>query len=193
MFTDYDREKQLKETDKFLNELEENYLTEFDDYPLSANLYEQKSTLQEMATPWREISKKLDNLRPIRHAHLIKLFYYKGQNHYAENFKGWVASTRKGFDDVQKTSETKKYPSYEKLYNLVWESVEDSFDDFHKRTVKDLNAKYKDFQKITNLKFDEVKSFCQAYNQWACKKISKDGGITYIDTEAKIKELLGLN
>lgn len=155
-------------------------------------VYNESIHLQEMARPWTEIAKAIDDLRVIRHAHLIKLFYYKGQTHYAENFDGWVASARKGFDDVPKVKGTNKYPDFGKLYNLVWESIEDSFDDFHKRTVKDLNTAYTDFEKIENVDLDGVRNFVSAYNNWACGIITKEGGITYTDTVDKIKELLGL-
>lgn len=155
-------------------------------------IYNEAMRLQEMAQPWNVIIMQLDSLRPIRHAHLIKLYYYRGQTHYDENFDGWVASARKGFDDVPKVKGTNKYPEFKKLYNHVWESMEDSFDDFHNRTVKDLNKLYTDFEKINTLDFDGVRSFVAAFNQWACEVISKDGGITYSDTVDKINELLNL-
>lgn len=154
-------------------------------------IYDKTVHLQEMAQPWNVIIMQLDNLRPIRHAHLIKLYYYKGQTHYDENFEGWVASSRKGFDDVPKVKGTNKYPYFKKLYNHVWESIEDSFDDFHKRTVSDLNKAYTDFVPIKEIDFVGVKSFISNFNKWACECISKEGGISFEDTKDKIKELLG--
>lgn len=156
------------------------------------DIYNKSIHLQEMAQSWNVIIMQLDNLRPIRHAHLIKLYYYKGQNHYDENFEGWAASARKGFEDVPKLKGTNKYPDFRKLNNHVWESVEDSFDDFHERTVSDLNAAYKDFVPIEKIDFIGVKNFVSEYNKWACECISKKGGTTFDKTKIKIKELLGL-
>ena len=103
-----------------------------------------------------------------------------------------MASSRKGFDDVPKVKGTNKYPEFKKLYNHVWESVEDSFDDFHKRTVSDLNKAYTDFVPINEIDFVGVKSFISNFNKWACECISKEGGISFEDTKGKIKELLGI-
>lgn len=154
--------------------------------------YNEAAHLREMAQPWKVIILQLDNLRPIRHAHLIKLYYYKGQNHYDENFEGWAASARKGLDDVPKVKGTNKYPEFNKLYNHVWESIEDSFDDFHRRTVSDLNSACTDFAPITNIEYDNVKSFVSSFNKWACECISREGGVSFEDTKSKIKELLGI-
>lgn len=58
-------------------------------------IYDSSAHLREMAQPWNVIISQLDSLRSVRHAHLIKLYYYKGQNHYEENFEGWVALPEK--------------------------------------------------------------------------------------------------
>ena len=155
-------------------------------------IYENAVRLREMAQAWNEIILRLDNLRPVRHAHLIKLYYYKGQNHYDENFEGWTASARKGFDDVPKVKGTNKYPGFNKLYDHVWESVEDSFDDFHRRTVSDLNKAYTDFAPIDTIDYAGVKAFVSRFNRWACECISTEGGITFEDTKSKILELLAI-
>ena len=42
-------------------------------------IYENAVRLRETAQAWNEIILRLDNLRPVRHAHLIKLYYYKRQ------------------------------------------------------------------------------------------------------------------
>lgn len=151
-----------------------------------------KVHLTEMAKPWSKIALALDVTRPIRHEHLIKLSYYKGQNHYEENFEGWVASARKGFDDVPKVKGTNKYPEFNKLYNHVWESMEDSFDDFHRRTVSDLNKAYTDFVPISTIDYNGVKDFVSNFNRWACECISREGGISFEDTKSKIRELFGI-
>lgn len=156
-------------------------------------IYNKASHLREMAQPWNLIILQLDNLRPIRHAHLIKLYYYKGQSRYDENFEGWAASARKGFDDVPKVKGTNEYPDFNRLYNHVWKSIEDSFDDFHKRTVSDLNKAYTDFTAIDEIDFNGVKEFVSGFNKWACECISKEGGVSFDDTKRKIKELLKIN
>ena len=53
-------------------------------------IFNESIHLREMARPWADISASIDNLRVVRQEHLIKLFYYKNQNHYVENFDGWV-------------------------------------------------------------------------------------------------------
>lgn len=58
-------------------------------------IYDSSAHLREMAQPWNVIISQLDSFRSVRHAHLIKLYYYKGQNHYEENFEGWVALPEK--------------------------------------------------------------------------------------------------
>ena len=153
-------------------------------------IYDSSAHLREMAQPWNVIISQLDSFRSVRHAHLIKLYYYKGQNHYEENFEGWVASARKGFDDVPKVKGTNKYPEFNKLYNHVWKSMEDSFDDFHRRTVSDLNKAYTDFIPISTIDYNGVKDFVSNFNRWACECISKEGGISFEDTKSKIRELL---
>ena len=54
-----------------------------------------KVHLTEMAQPWSKIALALDVTRPIRHEHLIKLYYYKSQNHYDRNFDGWIGSAKR--------------------------------------------------------------------------------------------------
>lgn len=145
-----------------------------------------------MARHIKEIMREIDSLRSIRHKHLIKLYYYRGQNNYNNEFSGWVESARKGFEDVPKVKGTNKYPDFNKLYEWCWKSVEDSFDDFHKGVVADLNYKNKNFENINYIAYNEVRTFVENYNKWACKEISQKGHITIEETENKIKELLCL-
>lgn len=100
-----------------------------------------KVHLIEMAQSWSKIALALalDVTRLIRHEHLIKLYYYKSQNHYDRNFDGWIGSAKKGFEDVPKEKSTNKYPCFDKLYKQVWLSITDSFSDFHDRKITELN------------------------------------------------------
>jgi len=148
--------------------------------------------LQRMSCPWKDIAMAIDVLRSVRKENLIKLYYYKNQIQYDVYFDGWVAAAVKGLEDVPKVQELNTYPDFFELYDLVWISTEDSFNDFHIRTVMDLNAAYKDFKSIENLDFDGVKNFVSTYYKWACEIISQEGGVTVESTKCKIRELLSL-
>ena len=150
------------------------------------------SHFMEMSYKLKDILFKIDSFSSVRQAHLIKLYYYRNQTHYAENFKGWVASARKGYDNVPKVKGTNKFPTFQDLYDL-WINMEDAFDEFHTGIVNDLNHYYTDFEKITEIDYDGVKKFVSEFNRWACELISKKGHIEYLETENKIKELLELN
>ena len=151
-----------------------------------------KVHLTEIAQPWSKIALALDVTRPIRHEHLIKLYYYKSQNHYDRNFDGWIDSAKKGFEDVPKEKSTNKYPSFDKLYKQVWLSITDSFSDFHDRKITELNNTYTDFEKIETPDLNGVMNFISQFNKWACERISQVGGVEIGEVKSKIKELLGL-
>ena len=150
-----------------------------------------ESKLQEMAKSWTDVRRDLMNEQYVRHEHLTKLFYYRGQNHYKENFDGWVASAKKGLR-VSKLKNTNKYPSSDKIFDVIWMTVEDSFDDFLISLVDDLNYEYDDFEKIEEIRYNEVYDFVQKYNLWASKVLSEKGEITMRETMNKIKELLNI-
>ena len=152
----------------------------------------EESKFIEMADIWNNIKDELTDERAIREEHLIKLFYYKGQNHYNDNFKGWVASARKGFEHISKLKNNNKYPSDDKIYDAIWLTVKESFDDFHKGVIEDLNESYADFEIITDIKYDEVRNFVEEFNKWASEQLSKKGNINMTETATKIKELLGI-
>lgn len=163
-------------------------LTEFDDYPIRCT-----TQLYELASSWKDLSQVVNSYVAIRQAHLIKLYYYRDEKNYEYNFKGWVASAKKGLEHVSKLKKGNKLPSWEKLYEIAWGNWEDTFDNFHKGIIKDLNKKYTDFQKIEILDFDGVLEFGRKFNQWICKKLSIMGKVNQEETEEKIKELLNLN
>jgi len=157
-----------------------------------SEIYNEGIHLQEITRPWKDIAASIDNLRTVRQENLIKLYYYKNKNHYYTYFENWIGYARKGFDNIPKLTGLNKYPDFSKLYDLIWKSIEDSFNDLHSRTVIDLNASYKDFESIKSLDLEGVKSFVSHYNKWACETISKTGGITFDSTKEKVRELLNL-
>lgn len=151
----------------------------------------EESELLEMAKKWKEIQDDLKDELYVREEHLIKLYHYKGQPKYKEDFSRWVDSAKKGFQ-ISKWEKTNKYPPTTMIYNEIWTKVEDSFDDYHISLIEDLNNEYKYYEKITDAKLDEVREFVQKYNEWASELLSKKGNVNKTEAVNKIEELLDL-
>lgn len=151
-----------------------------------------ESRLIEMAKSWNDIKKDLSNELVVREKHLIKLYYYKGQNFYDNNFRGWIDSIKKGFEHLAKDSKTNKFPKADKIYDVIWLSVKDSFDEFHAKFIEDLNEEYKDFRIITDVDYEGVRNFVENFNKWASEMLAKNGSINTTETARKVKELLNL-
>ena len=168
------------------------YIIEGKRIPKGTKLNIDESRLYEMAKSWSDIKDDLTKELVVREKHLIKLYYYKGQNYYNDNFRGWIDSIKKGFEHIAKDSKTNKFPKSDKIYDVIWLSVKDSFDEFHKKYIEDLNEEYKDFQIITEIKYDEVRDFVENYNKWVSEVLAKSGSINTTETARKIKELLNI-
>lgn len=169
-----------------------DYIIEGNFLPKGSKLTFDESQLFEMAKPWKDIKLDLLQERVVREKHLIKLYYYKGQPQYNSNFRGWIDSAKKGFEHLSKDSKTNKFPKANMIYDIIWESVKDSFNEFHKEFIEDLNEEYTDFEVITKIDYEGVYNFVEEFNKWASKVLSEIGSINTTKTAQKVKELLNI-
>lgn len=154
---------------------------------ISENEYRER--LQEMSKEWPVIESHLLDTLPIRWEHLIKMYYYKD---FQEYHSGWVDSCKKGLEKIDTLKKTHKYPSFEKLYNSLWEEEKDTLKDFHDNNVETLNKDYDKVPTIAEMDFAGIQDFIQKFTEWSCRQLSKKGGITKDATKNEIYELLGI-
>lgn len=150
-----------------------------------------KEYIVSMSLPWKKISAKLYSELYNMKMHLAKLYYWRD---YPEYFRGWKTTCRKGFEKVPKCAHNTKYPEYDKLYELLWEAMEDIFDDTHDTIIKDINYE-KQFTEERELPDVTVKDpnfeyFCKDYITELCKKVSEKGGIDSEENSDLIDSLL---
>lgn len=155
------------------------------------NYIPKSKRLNEMALSWSDIVGLLGAEKEVRDEHMSKLFYYRKHPLYSNDFLEWATSARKGLEKVAKLKNTNKFPSYAKLYEILWGGWEDVFQGHHSATIREVNQKYPNYGVIVP-DFDGMKQFMTGYYTWVSSELSKEGHTDNHKSVEKIKELLGL-
>lgn len=144
--------------------------------------------LNEMSLKWDKIKLELVSHLYEMKQHLAKIYYYRDFTRY---LRGWKTTCRKGFEEIPLCKHNNKLPTYEKLYQALWEERADTFDKVHETIIDDLNydKDYDDLPDIQELD-PQFKDFCKAYIKNICLYASKFGGITSKENSELIDELL---
>ncbi|GHV80044.1 hypothetical protein AGMMS49944_18350 [Spirochaetia bacterium] len=144
--------------------------------------------LQEMAYPPSKIIDKLLQWAEPRLEHLLKLYYFRKFDRYAQ---GWMSSVFKCTIQTYKDNRTNKWPTQEFLFENLWTNEEDAFEAHHKGFLGTF-ASYKDLPKIENPDVNGSAAFCKSYFEWLSQELSAKGSVTLDEVKQKLEELLGL-
>ena len=89
--------------------------------------------MTEMALKWDKIRVELVSHLYEMKIHLGKIYFYRD---FSDYIRGWKITCMKGFEEVPRMKHNNKFPTFEKLYECLWEEREDVFN--VKRIVEDI-------------------------------------------------------
>jgi hypothetical protein len=151
-----------------------------------------ETVLQEMAGTPDDIKRVLTQYQGALFEHLLKVFYFRNQD---RDLKGWMASIFKCAFRVPRQKSDKKFPSREKIYEILWGIWYDSFPEHHSGWVKDFNDKSNPnysmlpyIHKGGNEK--NAYKFVRQYFLWLSLNLSLTGKVTNEEVSAELQELL---
>lgn len=150
-----------------------------------------KHFIKSMARPWNEMKQSLrGHLYPMLE-HLVKVYYY---HDYSQYMNGWIATVRKGFEDVGKCSHNKKYPKKEAMYDfIVNEWADGDVTNMHNTVVDDLNNFYNEVTKIIDPYSKGFDKFFKAYVNHLSDIISQKGTISMVEVRDFFNDYFGGN
>ena len=141
--------------------------------------------MTEMALKWDKIRVELVSHLYEMKIHLGKIYFYRD---FSDYIRGWKITCMKGFEEVPRMKHNNKFPTFEKLYECLWEEREDVFN--VKGIVEDVEYFCEELPIIENYDEDNFKSFCEEYIRTLCEYVSEFGGIRGKENSDLIDELL---
>ena len=151
-------------------------------YKRGDNMYR----MQEMAGRWSDIRVELVSHYTVMIQHLAKIYYYRD---FSDYIRGWKLTCRKGFDGIPKIKSTNKLPTFEKLYECMWEERADIFDKVHKNALAEIEYECDELPTINRMD-SNFENFAEEYIRTICEYGSEFGEITPKENSDLIDELL---
>lgn len=136
-----------------------------------------------MAMPWKQIKDGINNHLSVMVLHLVKIYYY---HDFQEYLYHWIESVRKGFDKIPKDSKTNKFPTYNQVFDYIWNvELSGDPDGQHYVDVRDINNVYTDVPNIPieNIDYEGFRKFLLEYCKILANAISLNGAISMDEIE----------
>lgn len=143
-----------------------------------------------MANSWRSIRSQLEGHLYCMFEHLVKVYYY---HNYSEYMTGWITSIRKGFEHIEKLSNTNNYPTKEQLFQFIWnEWLDGEIDSLQDNIIGEINHIYTDVPKIEEINYLGFKDFAMNYCKLLSEKVSSKGYISTSEIEEYVSSYFNL-
>ena len=117
--------------------------------------------------------------------HLMCMFLYRDDENCLNH---WPTEIRAFISKISKTKSSKKFPTYNQLYEWLMSSWADCFDIQYRAFLEDIEDKENKY--IPQFNLNNMYNFIYDYFDWLAKHLSQYGLVTRDDVKLTINNLL---